>query len=177
MAISELFRRAAHSILVAALCVIVFGVTLPPGVTPARAALAVRVGQGVTEPIPIAIPDFLGMGSAGKAVATVVRADLERSGLFRSLNPASFVEKISDINTPPRFGDWRTIQAQGLVTGQALMQPDGRLKVDFRLWDIFGESQMVGLQYMTTPENWRRIAHLVSDAIYERITGEKGYFA
>jgi len=134
------------------------------------------VDKGVTEPIPIAIPDFLGAGTAGKDVATVVRADLERSGLFRSLNPTSFIEKISDINTPPRFGDWRTIQAQGLVTGQAIMQPDGRLKVDFRLWDIFGESQMVGLQYMTTPENWRRIAHLVSDAIYERITGEKGYF-
>jgi TolB protein len=146
------------------------------GFAPAEAALQVRVDQGVTEPIPLAIPDFLGSGQAGRDIATVVRADLERSGLFRSLNPASFIEKIADINTPPRFGDWRTIQAQGLVTGQAVMQPDGRLKVDFRLWDIFGESQMVGLQYMTTPENWRRIAHLVSDAIYERITGEKGYF-
>jgi len=146
------------------------------GLPRADAALQVRVDQGVTEPIPLAIPDFLGGGQAGRDIATVVRADLERSGLFRSLNPASFVEKITDINTPPRFGDWRTIQAQGLVTGQAAMQPDGRLKVDFRLWDIFGESQMVGLQYSTTPENWRRIAHLVSDAIYERITGEKGYF-
>jgi len=176
MAISDLIRRAAHPTLVAVLCLVVFGVTLPRTVTPARAALAIQVDKGVTEPIPIAIPDFLGAGTAGKDVATVVRADLERSGLFRSLNPTSFIEKISDINTPPRFGDWRTIQAQGLVTGQAIMQPDGRLKVDFRLWDIFGESQMVGLQYMTTPENWRRIAHLVSDAIYERITGEKGYF-
>ena len=143
---------------------------------PANAALQVRVDQGVTEPIPLAIPDFLGTGQAGRDIAGVVRADLERSGLFRSLNPASFIEKISDINAPPRFGDWRTIQAQGLVTGQATMQPDGRLRVDFRLWDIFGEAQMVGLQFMTTPENWRRIAHLVSDAIYERITGEKGYF-
>ena len=131
----------------------------------ARAALQVRVDQGVTEPIPLAIPDFLGSPQAGKDIAGVVRGDLERSGLFRSLDPASFIEKIADINTPPRFGDWRTIQAQGLVTGQAVMQPDGRLKVDFRLWDIFGESQMVGLQYMTTPENWRRIAHLVSGGI------------
>jgi len=141
----------------------------------ADAALQIRVDQGVTEPIPLAIPDFLN-SQAGRDIATVVRADLERSGLFRSLNPASFIEKIADINTPPRFGDWRTIQAQGLVTGQATVQTDGRLKVEFRLWDIFGESQMVGLQYMATPENWRRIAHLVSDAIYERITGEKGYF-
>ena len=142
----------------------------------AEAALQVRVDQGVTEPIPLAIPDFLGNSQANRDIAGVVRADLERSGLFKSLNPASFIEKISDINTPPHFADWRSIQAQGLVTGQATMQTDGRLKVEFRLWDIFGESQMVGLQFTTTPENWRRIAHLVSDAIYERITGEKGYF-
>jgi len=63
-----------------------------------------------------------------------------------------------------------------LVTGQVTQQPDGRLRVDFRLWDVYGESQMLGLQFFTTPENWRRIAHMVSDAIYERITGEKGYF-
>jgi TolB protein len=145
--------------------------------TPAKAALQIRIDQGVTEPIPIAIPEFIGSnGSNGHDIAQVVRADLERSGLFKPLDPASYVEKITDINVPPRFGDWRTIQAQGLVTGQATMQTDGRLRVDFRLWDIFGESQMVGLQYATTPENWRRIAHLVSDAIYERITGEKGYF-
>jgi len=141
----------------------------------AYAALQVRVDQGVTEPIPIAIPDFIA-SPEGRDIASVVRADLERSGLFRSVNPASFIEKVADINVPPRFGDWRTIQAQGLVTGQTTMQPDGRLRVDFRLWDIFGESQMIGLQYTTTPENWRRIAHLVSDSIYERITGEKGYF-
>jgi TolB protein len=144
-------------------------------VAPAYAALQVRIDQGVTEPIPLAIPDFLN-APQGRDIAQVVRADLERSGLFRALPPASYIEKIADINVPPRFGDWRTIQAQGLVTGQAVAQPDGRLRVEFRLWDIFGETQMIGLQYATTPENWRRIAHLVSDAIYERITGEKGYF-
>jgi len=173
MARHERFSHFRRCLTFAAL--LAFSFTLV-GFPPAQAALQVRVDQGVTEPIPLAIPDFLGAGQSGRDVATVVRADLERSGLFRSLNPASFIEKISDINTPPRFGDWRTIQAQGLVTGQSSMQPDGRLKVDFRLWDIFGESQMVGLQYTTTPENWRRIAHLVSDSIYERITGEKGYF-
>ncbi len=173
MAISARFFRIRRHLTFAAILALSFTLA---GLPQAQAALQVRVDQGVTEPIPLAIPDFLGAGQSGKDVATVVRADLERSGLFRSLTPASFIEKITDINTPPRFGDWRTIQAQGLVTGQASMQPDGRLKVDFRLWDIFGESQMVGLQYMTTPENWRRIAHLVSDAIYERITGEKGYF-
>jgi TolB protein len=149
-------------------------------VIPAHAALEVRVDDGNMQPLPIAIPDFLGANpeaaSMGSDVANVVRADLERSGLFRPLEPASFIENISDINVPPRFGDWRIIQAQGLVTGQATIQPDGRLRVDFRLWDVFGEEQMVGLQYTATQENWRRIAHLVSDSIYQRITGEAGYF-
>jgi TolB protein len=143
---------------------------------PAAAQLHVDVTQGVVQPMPIAIPDFIGGAPAGAQIAGVVRADLERSGLFRPLDPKSFVDQIKDINTPPAFNDWRVINAQGLVTGQALMQPDGRLRVDFRLWDVYGESQMVGLQYFTTPENWRRISHLISDAIYQRITGEKGYF-
>jgi len=143
---------------------------------PAFAALQVDVNQGNVQPLPIAIPDFIGDPASGANIAKVVRADLERSGLFKPLDPKSFIDQIKNINAAPTFADWRVINAQGLVTGQATMQPDGRLRVDFRLWDIYGESQMLGLQYFTQPENWRRIAHLVSDAIYERITGEKGYF-
>jgi TolB protein len=143
--------------------------------TPALAQLRVDVTQGTVQPLPIAIPDF-GGDPAGAQIAGVVRADLERSGLFRPLDPKSFVEQIKDINVAPDFATWRVINAQALVTGQVAMQPDGRLRVDFRLWDVFGQSQMLGLQYFTTPENWRRIAHLISDAIYQRITGEKGYF-
>ncbi len=149
-------------------------------VAPAAAQLHVDVTQGTIQPLPIAIPDFVAPapGDAGPAanIAGVIRADLSRSGVFKSLDPKSFVEQIRDINTPPQFNNWRIINAQALVTGQAAMQPDGRLRVDFRLWDVYGESQMLGLQYFTTPENWRRIAHMISDAIYQRITGEKGYF-
>jgi TolB protein len=143
---------------------------------PSFAALQVDVNQGNVQPLPIAIPDFIGDPSAGPNIAKVVSADLARSGLFRPLNSKSFVDQIKTINTAPTFANWRVINAQGLVTGQVTQQPDGRLRVDFRLWDIYGESQMLGLQYFTQPENWRRIAHLISDAIYERITGEKGYF-
>jgi TolB protein len=145
------------------------------GAAPVSAALHVDVTQGNVQPLPIAIPDFIGSPQAAQ-ISGVVRADLERSGLFRSLDPKSFIEQVKDINVPPNYANWRAINAQALVTGQALAQPDGRLRVDFRLWDIFGESQMLGLQFFTTPENWRRIAHMISDKIYERITGEKGYF-
>src|SRR4051812_1310646 len=141
----------------------------------ALAALHVDVTQGNVQPMPIAIPDFLG-GPRGGQIAGVIRADLERSGLFRPLDQKSYLEQIRDINTPPQFNNWRVINAQALVTGQAVSQPDGRLRADFRLWDIYGEQQMLGLSFSTTPENWRRIAHMISDKIYERITGEKGYF-
>lgn len=148
--------------------------------TPADAALKVDVNQGNVQPLPIAIADFVASSPAdvayGENIAKVVRADLDRSGLFKSLDPHSFVEKVSNINVAPSFADWRVITAQGLVTGQVTMQPDGRMRVDFRLWDVYGENQMLGLKYYTLPDNWRRIAHMISDAIYERITGEKGYF-
>ena len=146
---------------------------------PARAAITVDITQGNIQPVPIAIPDFVPIGNDGGAaarIAGVVRADLERSGLFRPLDPKSFVDRIGDINTVPNFANWRVINAQGLVAGGLTVQPDGRLKVDFRLWDVTASSQMAGHTYTTSPENWRRIAHMISDAIYERITGEKGYF-
>ncbi len=145
--------------------------------TPASAALQINVDQGVMQPMPIAIPDFIGQGgTAGGDIAGVVRADLGRSGLFKPLDQKSFIDQVKDVNVQPNFADWRVINAQGLVTGAVQAQPDGRLRVDFRLWDVYGESQMLGLQYFTQPANWRRIAHMISDAIYQRITGEKGYF-
>jgi TolB protein len=123
--------------------------------TPAFAALQVDVTSGNVQPLPIAIPDFIAQSQsdaqAGANIAGVVRADLERSGLFKPLDPKSFIEAIKDINIPPNFANWRVINAQGLVTGQVAMQPDGRLRVDFRLWDVYGGSQMLGLQYFTTP--------------------------
>jgi len=148
--------------------------------SPAHAIQQIDITQGTVQPMPIAITNFLGGpdqdSTVGTDMATVIANDLERSGLFRPLAKESFIEKISNINVPPRFGDWRIINSQALVTGQAKMESDGRLRVEFRLWDVYGEQQMTGLQLFTTPDNWRRVAHLISDAIYERMTGEKGYF-
>jgi TolB protein len=149
-------------------------------VAPARAALEIDITRGHLNPMPVAVPDFVGGegqdSQIGRDVARVIRANLERSALFKSIDPNAFIERVVDINTQPRFPDWRIVNAQALVIGQTTSLPDGRLRIEFRLWDIAGENQALGLQYATTPENWRRIAHKISDAIYERLTGEKGYF-
>jgi len=151
--------------------------TLAPA---AHASLQIKLDEGVVQPIPIAITDFFGANARDQQtaaqVAAVVRSDLERSGLFMPLDRASFIEKIPGFSTVPTFNSWRVIKAEGLVTGQATLLADGQLQVDFRLWDIFSEKQVVGMSFKTTPENWRRLGHLVADAIYERLTGEKGYF-
>jgi TolB protein len=140
----------------------------------AWADIEVNVNRGDVQPLPIAVPAF-GGGQVGADIAGVIAANLQRSGLFRPLDPASFVEK--DLNTAvqPRFPDWKQINAQALVNGQVTVQ-NGQLVVDFRLWDVFAEKQLLGLQFTSSPENWRRVAHKISDQIYERLTGEKGYF-
>ena len=147
---------------------------------PARAALEVDITRGQVNPMPIAIVDFLGGSEResgfGADIAQVVRADLERSGLFRPLDPASFIERIRDFNRAPNFGEWRVIKAQALVTGRTALQPDGRLRAEFRLWDVFAQRQILGLQFVSSPRNWRRVGHMIADAVYKAITGEEGYF-
>ena len=101
-------------------------------------------------------------------VTGIITNNLQRSGLFAPINPQAFTEKITNSDAVPRFADWRVINAQALVTGRITKQGDGRLKAEFRLWDVFAGQQLDGKQYFTTPDNWRRIAHIISDAIYER---------
>ena len=146
----------------------------------ARAELRLDITSGQVQPMPIAIPAFAGAsgdGAAGSNIAGVISADLERSGLFRPIDPRSFIQNVSVTdNTAPRFADWRQINAQALVTGTVQTQADGRLGVQFRLWDVDAEQQLTGYGYTTTSQNWRRIAHIIADEIYKRITGEDGYF-
>jgi len=147
---------------------------------PAAATLQIDVTQGNVQPLPIALPDFVGGtqsdGETAHNVTQIITADLKRSGLFAPIDPAAFIERIANVDAVPRFADWRAINAQALVTGRITRQSDGRLKTEFRLWDVFAGQQLTGQQYFTTPDNWRRIAHIIADAVYERLTGEKGYF-
>jgi TolB protein len=145
--------------------------------TPAEAQLKGTQTEGTIAPIPIAIPSFLGDDPqlAGN-ISDVLQADLERSGLFRPLDRASFLEQIRDINAAPRFGDWRSVQADALVVGRVVNAGDGRVGAEFRLWDVATGKQLAGQRFSTTAQNWRRIAHMIADSVYERLTGEKGYF-
>ena len=141
----------------------------------------IRVTGDRIEPIPIAVSPFFG-GTPPDAefadkIPQVVAADLERSGMFRPIDRAAFIQDAASMRTqPPRFNDWRPTSAQALVTGMIEVQRDGRVRVEFRLWDVLAGTQQAGQVYTTATQHWRRIAHIIADAIYKRLTGEDGYF-
>ena len=151
-----------------------------PGGLAAQGQQRLEIVPGGTQAIPIAIPNFAAGtpsdGEVGVNVAQVITNNLRRSGLFAPIDQAAYIEKTINIDAAPQFQNWKTINAQALVTGRMTRQPDGRLKAEFRLWDVTTGQQLAGQQYFTSPEYWRRIAHIISDQIYERLTGEKGYF-
>jgi TolB protein len=150
------------------------------GAVPSRAAVEVDINHGDVQPLPIAIAPLSGSDprttALGADIAKVVSANLERSGFFRPLDPNSFIDRNMDVAVQPRFADWRAINAQALVNGQVRIDADGRLRVDFRVWDVFNEQQLIGLQFTATPDDWRRVAHKISDQVYKKLTGEDGYF-
>ena len=149
-----------------------------PGPQTARnGPLEVDITQGSLKPIPIAIPEFLGEDQQmAVEISNIVAADLERSGLFQPLDRASFIERIRDSNAPPQFNNWRPLNAQALVVGRAGRGADGRLSAEFRLWDVFSGRQLTGQRFVIAARDWRRMGHLIADQIYQRLTGEKGYF-
>jgi TolB protein len=149
------------------------------GAQPARAVVELNITQGNIQALPIAIADFAGDGSVdpqeAREISGVVAADLRSSGLFNPIDQAAFIEKDVGTDSVPRFDDWRVVNAQALVVGR-IGSSDGRLKVEFRLWDVLAGKQLAGEQFFARAKDARRVGHIIADAIYERITGEKGYF-
>ncbi len=154
---------------------LLIGLSLVLASASARAELRIDITSGTVTPLPIAVTDFFG-SEVGPQISEVIASDLESSGLFAPIDKGAFIQTPQSLQAVPRFGDWRVINAQALVTGSVQPQPDGRLRVEFRLWDVLGEQQMAGLALTAPSGNWRRIAHRVADAIYSRLTGEDGYF-
>ncbi len=155
----------------------IFATPLPATAQQPQGAV-IDITRARTDPIPVAIPDLAGAGDAarvGRDIARVIQANLRNSGLFRPVDRQAFIQTAEAAAQTPRFQDWRVIGAQALVTGRVVEQ-GGSLRVEFRLWDVLPETQLQGTAFTAPAANWRRIAHLISDVIYERLLGEKGYF-
>ena len=164
----------------------VFAALLTLIISPAHAELGIDVRGATRNPMPIAIPEMIGNNGNfftkiigndyGDKVREVLAADLDRSGLFKILPTNSYIETLTSIDQQPKFVNWQAIKSQALVQSQIVELPNDKIRVDFRLWDVASEQQLIGKSFTTTKSNWRRIAHVVADAIYERLTGDKGYF-
>jgi TolB protein len=139
----------------------------------------IDITRGNIEPLPIAVNDLRGENhddtTIGNKITQVINADLERSGLFRPIDQASFIER-NDGRAKPQFASWRQINASVVVTGRVKMVSSDQIEVEFRLWDSFAETQIAGQSYTTAQAGWRRVAHKISDQIYKKLTGEEGYF-
>lgn len=149
-------------------------------VTPAKAELQIDVNGAMRDPLPLAFPEMIHEGFwvgqyAGK-IRSVVIADLERSGLFRIIPENSYIQELTSVDEQPNFVDWKAINVHALVQSAVKEVNPNTLRVEFRLWDVYAENQLKGQSFTTTKDNWRRVAHVIADAIYERLTGEKGYF-
>jgi len=142
--------------------------------------LRIEITEGVIEPVPFAIPDFVPENAAGQqyaaSLARVVANNLAGTGLLREIPASAHVARITSFDSPVQFSDWRAINAQALITG-AVVVNGPNITVKFRLFDVVSGQQLGdGLQLDGRTDNWRRMAHRVSDAVYTRLTGESGYF-
>lgn len=156
--------------------VAVMAVMTCTAIAPASAQLRGTQTQGTIAPIPIAIPEFTGSDAKlAVEISDIVANDLARSGLFSPLDRGSFLERVVNVNTAPRFPDWRAIRSQALVVGN-VSSDGGRVTAEFRLWDVATGRQLAGQRFSSAQVNWRRVGHIIADQVYERLTGEKGYF-
>jgi len=150
--------------------------------------IEVDITRGNLNPLPIAVsPLFsdektinngkkeLEISDIGSEISKIVENNLRRSGLFNPLDKKAFLQKPDIAHFKPRFEDWGLIKAQALITGKVSLIDD-KLKVEFRLWDVLAGREMIALSFTTVPNNWRRVGHIITDKVYERLTGEKGYF-
>ena len=154
----------------------------------AIALIEVDITRGNLNPLPIAVSPLsidensrksfekvLKKKNIGSEIAIVVEQNLRASGLFNPLNKDAFLQAPDIANLKPRFEDWNLIKAQALITGKVSFI-DEKLRVEFRLWDVLAGKEMMALAFTTVPNNWRRVGHIITDKVYERLTGEKGYF-
>ena len=156
--------------------------------TKSYSLIEVDITRGNLNPLPIAVAplsidenskknfkDLLKKDNIGSEISIVDENNLKKTGLFNPLNKDAFLQKPDIAHLKPRFEDWALIKAQALITGKVTLV-DEKLRVEFRLWDILAGKEMMALAFTTVPNNWRRVGHIITDKVYQRLTGEKGYF-
>lgn len=131
---------------------------------------------GSFNPVQIAVTDFAGDAQQGPALTSIVVNNFKRSVYLAPIDAGSFAERPANPDAAPNWDAWKIINAQFVVTGRTGRGADGRMRTEFRLWDVAQRQQVAGQQYVTDPQNSRRVAHIVSDAIFTKITGEGGFF-
>ncbi len=143
----------------------------------AKSILTIEITQGLDTGMPIAIVPFGWEGSAKppQDVSAVVEADLARSGHFRLL------PKKDHLSAPHSqqeviFKDWRLLKAEALVIGKMRQTGADKFRVEFRLYDVFKETQLAGYEFEVPASSLRMVAHQFSDIIFEKLTGEPGVF-
>ena len=142
-------------------------------------SLELTLTQGTVKPTPIAITNLfssnISLDKLAKNISAVISDNLERSGLFIPVDQKAFIQSSESLSNQPRFEDWKIIKAQHLLAGKIEIN-DNNISIEFRLYDVFAQKQIVGKKYETSKNNWRRVSHIISDAIFQRITGEGGFF-
>ncbi len=161
-------------------CLVVGIAMLAQSATAQQGPLRIEITEGVIEPLPFAVPDFVSDNASaakyGAQLSRVIAADLAGTGLFREIPAKAFISPITDFGAPIKYADWKAINAQALIAG-AVTVSGSRLTVQFRVYDVFSGAELGnGLQFVGKTDGLRRMAHKVADAVYSRITGEGGYF-
>lgn len=140
-----------------------------------ESVITVRAGAGL-KPVRIAVTSFVGDAEPAKQFTAILSNNFKRSIFLQPVDPKSFPEQIANPDTPPQMDAWKTVNAQFVLTGRAQRGADGRQRAEFRLWDVSNGQQTAGQQYVTDANVTRRVAHIMSDQIFSRVTGEKGFF-
>ncbi len=152
------------------------------------ALIKVDITRGNLNPLPIAVSplssdkstlkelkQIIKKENLGQEISSVIENNLKNSGLFNPLDPKAFLQEPNVAHLKPRFEDWALIKAQALITGKIIYEEE-KLRIEFRLWDVLAGKEILALAFTTAPNNWRRVGHIITDKVYERLTGEKGYF-
>ena len=152
----------------------------------------IDITRGNLDPLPISVSPFftdknsiekikknLNIENLGLEISKVIENNLSKTGLFDTLDKESFLQKPDIAHLKPRFEDWTLIKSQVLITGKVsskIINDKDYIKIEFKLWDVLGGKMVDGFSLTTVPTNWRRVGHKISDKVYERLTGESGYF-